>query len=44
MKFYNKLFGAWAGMVVIAMIVNLALLAGAVWVVVWVLRHLGVIA
>lgn len=31
-------------MAVVALVLNLALLGAAVWVVVWVLRHTGVIA
>ena len=32
------------GLWIVALVLNLALLAGAVWVVVWVLRYMGVIA
>ena len=40
-----KQFGAYAGAwIVVALVLNLALLAGAVWVVVWVLRATGVIS
>jgi hypothetical protein len=46
-KSHLKLFGgigaAWGVMAVVAVIANLALLAGAVWVIVWVLRETGVI-
>ena len=38
------LFAQFGLLAVIAVVVNLALLAGAIWVVVWALRALGVIA
>ena len=45
---YGSLFGGGAlavvGLWIVTLVLNLALLAGAVWVVVWVLRSLGVIA
>lgn len=45
---FGSMFGGGAlvvvGLWIIGLILNLALLAGAVWVVVWVLRSMGVIA
>lgn len=35
---------AWLIMIILTIVVNLALLAGAVWVVVWVLRAMEVIS
>jgi len=39
----GKLFGAWGAMAVAAIVINLALLAGAVWLVVKVLQWTGVL-
>ena len=40
---FGKLIGAWGAMAVVALLVNLALLAGAVWLVVKVLQWTGVL-
>lgn len=43
-RFASMGIGLWLLMAFLAIVVNLALLAGAVWVVIWVLRTTGVIS
>lgn len=40
---FGKLTGAWRAMAVVSLLVNLALLAGAVWLVVKALQWIGVL-
>ena len=37
-------WGLGIGMMIVALVINAAILAGAIWLVVWMLRYLGVIA